>query len=177
MLISKENVTLINLIALQQCFGAGSVKAVKIFNVLREDNQLDFQFDIKKLLAHIDKKDAEKIIAFDNMKCHKIIDDCLKNNIDIITICDKNYPERLRNIPDSPIVLYVKGSFCDIDNLPLISIVGPRKISDFGKKASFSIAKRLSMGGMIVVSGAAIGADTYAHKGALCANAKTIAVL
>ena len=177
MLISKENITLVNLITLQQSFGAGSLKAVKIFNVLRNDNQLDFEFKLSNLIKVIDKKDADKILSIDKNSIYKIIDDCIKNNIDIITICDKNFPERLRNISDSPIVLYVKGKFENIDDLPLISVVGPRKISDFGKKAAFSIAKRLSRAGMIIVSGAALGADTCAHKGALSSSGETIAVL
>lgn len=177
MLLSKENVTLVNLITIQQCFGAGSVKAVKIFNSLREASILDEPFIKSEINGVIAQKDADKILSFDINKIYKIIDDCIKNNIYVITICDNNYPERLRNIADCPLVLYIKGEFCDIDNLPLISIVGPRKISDFGKKAAFSLSKRLSRAGMIVVSGAALGADTCAHKGALAAKCKTIAVL
>ena len=177
MLLSKENFTLVNLITIQQCFGAGSVKAVKIFNSLREASILDEPFIKSEINGVIAQKDADKILSFDINKIYKIIDDCIKNNIYVITICDNNYPERLRNIPDCPLVLYIKGEFCDIDNLPLISIVGPRKISDFGKKAAFSLSKRLSRAGMIVVSGAALGADTCAHKGALAAKCKTIAVL
>lgn len=177
MLLSKENITLVNLLLLQQCFGAGSAKAVTIFNILRENEQLDFKFTKEKLYSVIEKKYADKILSFNINDIYKIIDDCIKNEIDIITICDSNYPERLRNITDSPLALYIKGEFCDIDNLPLISIVGPRKISDFGKKAAFSLAKRLAKAGMIIVSGAALGADTCAHKGTLSVNGKTIAVL
>ncbi len=177
MLLSKENITLINLLLMQQCFGVGSTKAVKIFNTLRQNELLDDDFEKAKLYDIIDKKDADKILAFDKNLIYKIIDDCIKNNIYIITICDKNYPERLRNIVDSPIALYIKGELCDIDNLPLVSIVGPRKISDFGKKAAFSLSKRLAKAGITIVSGAALGADTCAHKGALAAHGKTIAVL
>ncbi len=177
MLLSKENITLVNLITIQQCFGAGSIKAVKIFNALRDSAILDEPFSKSKINNIIAQKDADKILTFDINKIYKIIDDCIKNNILIITICDSNYPERLRNIADCPLVLYIKGEFCDVDNLPLISIVGPRKISDFGKKAAFSLSKRLSRAGMIVVSGAALGADTCAHKGALAAKSKTVAVL
>lgn len=177
MLLSKENITLVNLITIQQCFGAGSVKAVKIFNLLRDASILDEPFIKSEISGVIAQKDADKILSFDINKIYKIIDDCIKNNIFVVTVCDNNYPERLRNIADCPLVLYIKGEFCDVDNLPLISIVGPRKISDFGKKAAFSLSKRLSRAGMIVVSGAALGADTCAHKGALAANAKTIAIL
>lgn len=177
MLLSKENTTIVNLITIQQCFGSGSVKAVQIYNSLRDAALLDKPFIKSEIKDIINLKDADKILAVDINKIYKIIDDCIKNNIYTVTICDKNYPERLRNIADCPIVLYIKGEFSNIDNLPLISIVGPRKISDFGKKAAFSLAKRLAKAGMVVVSGAALGADTCAHKGALSANAKTIAIL
>ena len=177
MLLSKENFTLVNLIKIQQCFGAGSIKAVKIFNLLRDAVLLDMPFDRQNISDIIESKDANKLLNFEISKVYKIIDDCITNNISIVTICDNNYPERLRNIANCPIVLYIKGKFVDIDNMPLLSIVGPRKISDFGKKASFSLAKRLAKAGMVVVSGAALGADTCAHKGALAAKNITIAVL
>lgn len=177
MLLSKENITLINLLILQQCFGAGSIKAVKIFNVLRDNNILDKEFDDKRLKSFIEAKDVNKLSSFDKNKVFKIIDDCVKNNIKVLTIYDADYPERLKSISDSPLILYIKGDFLDIDNLPLISIVGPRKISDFGKKAAYSLGKRLAKSGMIIVSGAALGADTCAHKGTLSVNGKTIAVL
>ena len=177
MLLSKENITLVNIILIQQCFGAGSIKAVKILNILRESELLESSLELSKLLLVIEKKDAEKLVSFDKNNIYKIIDDCLSNDICIVTVCDKNYPNQLRNIVDYPIALYIKGECISFDDTPLISVVGPRKISDFGKKAAFSIAKRLSKAGMIIVSGAALGADTFAHKGALYAQGKTIAVL
>ena len=177
MLLSKENITLVNIILLQQCFGAGSVKAVKIFNILRDAEMLDNVLSLTDLTALIDKKDADKIYNFDKDKIYKIIDDCTSNSINIITFCDNEYPAILRNISDYPLVLYIKGDFSFVEDEPLISVVGPRKISDFGKKAAFSLAKRLAKAGMVIVSGAALGADTFAHKGALAACGKTIAVL
>lgn len=177
MLLSCENNTLINLIRIQLAFGAGSVKAVKIFEKLRQQNVLEYQFDFATLIGHIGCKDAERIISIDLKDVYKIVDDCKNNNINIVSICDEIYPERLRNINDRPIVLYIKGNFPDFDNEPVVSVVGPRKISDFGKKAAFSLSKRLAKSGMIIVSGGAIGADTLAHKGALAALGKTVAVL
>lgn len=176
MLLSKENITLVNLLLIQQTFGAGSIKAVKVFNILRDENILDYDLN-KKNLSVLDPKDSNKILSFDKNKIYKIIEACQKNDICIVTICDSNYPERLRNIVDCPIAIYVKGNFLNIDDLPLISVVGPRNISDFGKKASFSLSKRLARAGIVIVSGAAVGADTLAHQGALEACGKTIAVL
>lgn len=177
MLLSKENQTLVNLITIQMAFGAGSVTALKVFNILRENDLLDNNFNQLEIEKVLEKKHVNKIFSVDKDSVYKVIDDCLNNNIIVVTICDNNYPERLRNINDSPIVLYIKGEFPNVDKEPFISIVGPRKISEFGKKAAFSLAKRLARSGMTVVSGAAIGADTYAHKGVLSASGKTIAVL
>ncbi len=177
MLLSNENITLINLLILQQCFGAGSIKAVRIFNILRDAEMLDEEFQKQKLKVFIEEKDCDKILNFDKNEIYKIIDDCLKNNIRIVTVCDAGYPERLRNIADYPIAIYIKGELCDIDNTPLISVVGPRKISNFGKKAAFSLAMRLARAGMTVVSGAALGADTCAHRGVLSVKGRTIAIL
>lgn len=109
MLLSKENITLVNLITLQQAFGAGSIKAVKLFNFMRERNILDNPLSKDTIKNLLQPKDAEKLLSFDTQKIYKIIDDCIKNEIAIITICDANYPERLRNINDCPIVLYIKG--------------------------------------------------------------------
>ena len=93
MLLSKENVTLVNLITIQQCFGAGSMKAVKILNLLRDASILDEPFIKSEISGVIAQKDADKILSFDINKIYKIIDDCIKNNIYVITICDNNYPE------------------------------------------------------------------------------------
>lgn len=177
MLLSKENITLVNLITIQQCFGAGSIKAAKIFNLLRDADLLDSALEKLNVQKIIDAKDADKLFSIDTADIYKIIDDCIKNDIFIITVCDSEYPNSLRSINDFPIVLYIKGERCDFEKIPLVSIVGPRKISDFGKKAAFSLSKRLAKAGITVVSGAALGADTCAHKGALSAQGKTIAIL
>ncbi len=175
--LSKDNITLINLIKLQQAFGVGSLKAVKIYGVLKENNLLSVSLQKDILSSFVDLKDANKILNISQSTVNTIINDCIKKDIFIVTPEDNNYPERLRNICDMPLVLYIKGDLPDIDKLPVISVVGPRKISEFGKKAAFSLAKRVSKAGMLVVSGAALGADTFAHKGALATNSKTIAVL
>ena len=63
MLLSKENITLVNLLILQQCFGAGSIKATKIFNILRDNDILDKEFDEKQLKSFIETKDITIIVS------------------------------------------------------------------------------------------------------------------
>ncbi len=107
----------------------------------------------------------------------RIVEDCKLNGIDIIPLGDKKYPYCLSVIEDPPLVLYVKGDLPDFDNVPAIAVVGPRKVSDFGKKAAYSLGFRLAASGMTVVSGGALGSDTYTHSGALKADGKTVLVM
>ncbi len=177
MLLNKDNITLINLLTLQQAFGAGSYKAVSIYEALKSNNSLDIPVKDIKWPVSIEPKDIKRIKAVNASKIYKIIDESVKNNISMLTIEDNEYPDRLRNISEPPIVLYIKGEFPDIDNEPIICIVGPRKVSDFGKKAAYSLSRRLAKSGIIIVSGGALGTDTSAHKGALSCGGRTIAVL
>ena len=99
-----------------------------------------------------------------------------KNNIDIITILDKDYPDKLKNIYDPPAYIYVKGNK-DILNKFGIAIVGCRLSSTYGEKMAKSFAYNLAKYNINIISGLARGIDTCAHIGALQANGNTIAVL
>lgn len=107
----------------------------------------------------------------------KIIVQCEQNGINTVALGDENYPYCLSVIENPPLVLYVKGKMPDFDNTPSICIVGPRKVSEFGKKAAYSLGYRLARSGMVVVSGGALGTDTFAHAGALKGEGITVLVL
>ena len=81
------------------------------------------------------------------------------------------------NTQTPPALLYTKGNFPDFDNTPCFCIVGPRECTEFGQKSAFSLAYRLALGGMTIISGGAKGADYYAHIGALKADGKTVLVM
>lgn len=74
-------------------------------------------------------------------------------------------------------MLYLKGKLPNVDETPAVCIVGPRKSSEFGQKAAYSLGYRLASAGMTVVSGGARGSDFYAHSGALKAEGKTVLVM
>ena len=98
------------------------------------------------------------------------------NNISIININDKEYPKLLKEIYDPPISLFIKGNK-KILNESSISIVGCRECTDYGIKATNYFSKELAKRKIVVVSGMAKGIDSYAHKGCLSLNEKTIAVV
>ncbi len=97
-------------------------------------------------------------------------------NVQLLCCDDPFYPSLLLNIHDVPIILYCLG---DLDCLrsPALAIVGSRTPTDYGRKISAELARQLVGSGFAVVSGLAQGIDGQAHRGALEANGKTIAVL
>jgi DNA processing protein len=93
----------------------------------------------------------------------------------IITIRDEIYPPQLKEIPDPPPVLFVRGD-PDILSLPQIAMVGSRNPSSIGKETAFNFAKTLSQSGFVITSGLALGIDAASHQGSLSINGYTIAV-
>jgi DNA processing protein len=90
---------------------------------------------------------------------------------------DGVYPSSLREIYDPPIVLYVKGAWSECLDQPCIGVVGSRKCSTYGQNSAMMLARDLAQRGVTVVSGFARGIDAAAHRGALEAGGRTVAVL
>lgn len=99
-----------------------------------------------------------------------------KNNIEIISIEDKEYPQLLKEIYDPPICLYVKGNK-QILNKRALAIIGCREASNYGLKVAQEFAFNISKQNINIVSGLARGIDSASHLGAVKANQKTIAIL
>ncbi len=110
-------------------------------------------------------------------QAQKILDECLKQNIQVLTFRDAGYPARLRHIPDPPMVLYYKGRLLDFDDLPLIAVVGTRSASAYGLMVAKRMGYQIAACGGIVVSGIAFGIDGVAMAGALTADTPVIGVL
>lgn len=101
----------------------------------------------------------------------------MNENIQLLTINDRAYPEALKEIPQAPKKLFYRGNIEALKTFPKISVVGTRRCSDYGRQATESITKDLAKAGICIVSGLARGIDTSAHKSALKYNTKTIAIL
>ncbi|SHJ05387.1 DNA-processing protein DprA [Lutispora thermophila] len=115
----------------------------------------------------ITKRDIDKIDRY--MKKVK------ENDIKVYTIDEDEYPKNLKNIYDPPPVIYVRGNIKDEDE-NAIAVVGSRKASDYGLKTAEKLGIELAEAGITVVSGMALGVDSAAHRGALKAGGRTIAV-
>ena len=101
-----------------------------------------------------------------------------KNNITTFFYLDNNYPYRLRQCDDSPVVFFFKGN-CDLNAQKILSVVGTRNPTMRGKELCDKIISGLAAGHpeLIIASGLAYGIDITAHKAALTNNLKTIGVL
>ncbi|MGV8946759.1 MAG: DNA-processing protein DprA [Lutibacter sp.] len=99
-----------------------------------------------------------------------------KNNIEALYFTDKNYPERLKHCIDGPILLFKEGNI-DLNLGPIISIVGTRQITSYGRDFCEKLIADLKVFNPIIVSGFAYGVDICAHKAALKNNLQTIGVL
>ena len=99
-----------------------------------------------------------------------------KYKITPLFITDENYPKRLLNCYDSPPLLYYRGN-ADLNISRIISVVGTRNNSDYGRSVCEKFIEDLKAENIIVVSGLAFGIDTIAHKAALKHNLQTVAVL
>lgn len=137
----------------------------------------DFQ-DLTK--SAIGEKLAEKIISNrEKTNPNEEWEKLERENIRIISFTDYEYPALLREIPGAPYLIYFKSALEKekIFNEPMIAVVGSRKMTSYGKQAAYAFSKDLALSGITVVSGMALGIDAEAHRGALEAKGKTIAVL
>lgn len=103
-----------------------------------------------------------------------------KQKISFVSLAQDNYPKLLKQIPNPPIVLYMKGNFSLLSSLKtskVMAIVGTRRITSYGRQITEMFAKELASMGFIIVSGMALGVDGIAHQSTIESGGKTIAVL
>ena len=124
----------------------------------------------------IGNKTAEQILrSRDKFNAQGEIELADKIGASIISLEDERYPAALKSIYDAPPLLYVKGAFARQDAMS-IAIVGSRRSSFYGQEQAGRFAHLLASSGFTIVSGMARGIDTAAHKGALTAKGRTLAV-
>lgn len=162
--LKLRNKTVINLI---KCY-----KNPKIIYNLDE-----YELRNNECIEYINETEIQEILSVKNRSniC-KYIEHMIKDDIKVITINDKEYPIKLRDIYDYPIVLYLKGNI-NILNKKSIAIVGSRECTDYGRIIAKKLAYELSSKDIYIISGLAKGIDSYSHIGAIKEKAKTIAVL
>ena len=166
------------ILQLSAASGIGSLKLrtlVNYFgsakNVLRQSKRALMR------IPGIDKKRAQAVVACEGEDfAHEQLTALQACNGSLLTIWDSNYPDDLKEIYDPPALLFVRGSLQPGDNLAL-GVVGMRQPSTYGKVVTENIVSALVKQKLTIISGLAYGIDTVAHREALRAGGRTIAVL
>jgi len=130
--------------------------------------------DIKQVVNN--GRVLNSIIEAKKIEPYKYAERLHKEKVKVLLIDDDEYPKLLREIYDAPPVLYVKGNITESDDMS-IAIVGSRNATSYGKLMSEKFSYELSKHGFTIISGMARGIDSQAHKGAIKAGGRTIAVL
>ena len=117
-----------------------------------------------------------QLLDYRNTDYEKELESFTKAGIGFVTVDEKEYPGRLRDIPDAPPFLFFKGELPG-DNKPAVAMVGSRKCSIYGREMCLKFSESLAAAGIDIISGMAAGVDGFAHRGAIKAGGKTYAVL
>jgi DNA processing protein len=120
----------------------------------------------------------ESIVARDrHAEAEKELERVRALRADVLVLDDGTYPALLREISDPPLTLYVKGAWSACLEEPCVAIVGSRHCSTYGQNAAAMLARDLAARGVTIISGLARGIDAAAHRGALEAGGRTVAVM
>jgi len=120
---------------------------------------------------------AKAIAGFSKWdKVEKELDYAEKNGIQVISYTDSTYPNRLKHCEDGPLVIFVKG-MANLSANRMMSIVGTRRLTEYGKSMTRKLVEALVPYGVTVVSGLAYGVDGEAHRACVDFGIPTIAVL
>ena len=134
--------------------------------------------ELVSLLPKYGKEIAEMFSPQGADKAARELEWCQKFGITPIPIYDCRYPSKLRECVDAPLLLFKKGSI-PLEGQRVVSIVGSRKATEYGRRVCDMIVERLASTTIkpVIVSGLAYGIDTFAHQAALRNGLKTIAVM
>lgn len=159
--------------------GVGSIKTKALLDCFKSTENI-FKASAHELteINGIGNVIAENILRTgkDRFLLDKELELVKKESARVITLFDENYPARLKEIYDPPIVLYIKGEIKKEDEIA-VSIVGSRRCSNYGRDTAQRLSGELVNLGITVVSGMARGIDTAAHTGALNNKGRTFAIL
>ena len=106
-----------------------------------------------------------------------ILDECEQLEIKTVAITDANFPARLHQIDDPPVLLYYRGSIDSINENHTIAIIGTREPTEYGYRIAIRIGEMMAEAGIVTVSGLALGCDTGGHTGTVNKNGTSVALL
>lgn len=162
-----------NFISLKRVPNIGNASILKIAKNCPDI--LNSKISLSQIEQFLNSKQIENFKKFylkEYEKSTEVFQKCEMKEIKILNVLDLNYPKLLKQIPDAPVQIYLKGNLID-NNKKSISIVGTRKYSDYGKQQCEKYTSKIIENNFYVVSGLAHGIDSISHilasrNGGLC---------
>ncbi len=173
------NDTLLRWLWLQKILTPGAKSARLLLDAFGLDIDRIYSASREDYLAipKLDEKLIDALCGKDLTEEMKTFAYCRNYGILILTLSHADYPMRLRELASPPLVLYVRGKLPNMNSRLCISVVGTRKMTEYGSHQTYLIAHDIARAGGIIVSGMAKGVDGMAHRGCLDAGGETVAVL
>lgn len=160
--------------------GVGPLTARRALDLHGDPHEVAFRLPASawREFPGIDATTAREIVAARPTLMRRVEaewDAAVRRDLQILTKDDAGYPSMVAALPDAPVVLYVKGGLQN--GRVRLAIVGSRRATAYGRQIARELAGNLASLGVEIVSGGARGIDTWAHRGALEAQGRTVAVL
>ena len=163
-------------VGFNQIKGIGSVRIRSLLDYFGDLEQAWFASSEQLLSAGLKARLVEKIVDFRNQANLELLWEKVQcKGITVLTWLDDDYPLRLKEIDQSPPVLYLRGTLQEEDSWA-VAIVGTRRVTPYGRQVTEELGAYLGRHGVTVISGLARGVDAIAHQAALKAGGRTIAV-
>lgn len=156
------------------------IGAVRMKNIVDYYGNLEIAWNAPAtglISAGIPSRVVENFIQIrKSVDLEKVMEKVTSQGVKIYTWDDDDYPKRLKEIPQPPPVLFVKGSI-NVEDDWAVSVVGTRRVTPYGRQVAAEVARFLAENGVTVVSGLARGVDAIAHQTAVSSGGRTFAVL
>lgn len=163
---------------LQNAFGPGSSKPKQIVDRVHDPKEFyRGGIGLWSSFSFISDKELTALNTYGPEQAAAALDYCLRLGQKVITPDSSLYPTLLKEIYNPPAVLYVCGEIPDFSDSLWIGAVGTRKAGEVGMNATWDICNQLARHDVVIVSGGALGVDSQAHRAAISAGGKTVALL
>lgn len=160
---------------LQQC--VGYCKKLRGFSEVFEDAKAVYESEKSVWKKVFSRTVISLLETTDLTKAKEIYDFCKEHKISIVTPESEFYPQKLREIPDYPLVLYVRGDKTCLNSELSIAVIGSRTCSAYGEDVAEDVVSELVNHDVLIVSGGALGIDSVAHRTAVKNGGKTVLVM
>ncbi len=158
---------------LTQCFPTPSPKVIELL----DQTDPETFYNEKTAYPFLTQNDMRAVSTVSLERAQLIVDRCKRLGVQIVTMEDEEYPESLLHIFCPPAVLYLQGSLACLKDHLAVAAVGSRQAIDYYNSEMGNICYQLAAAGAVIISGCAVGNDTYAHLGCMAGKSPTIGVL